>query len=110
MLLLLRWFGLSKGLIIGLLSFLLVSVSTKVATRATVLGLLVIFFIGVMGLLTTVINGIAVVAPDAFNVAYSWIIPNNFVPCVTAIFTVQVAIWVWRWKKYAVDFVSGGVS
>jgi len=88
----------------------IVNIVTKVATRVILFGVVVGVFLGVLTAIENTITGLSSITPPSIVLVFSWFVPSNFYACVSAIATVQLLIWAWHWKKYAFDFLAGGVS
>lgn len=91
------------------MAYRLVAMSYKVVVRIAIFAVLVALFLAVLATIQTLCNSITPIIPAPVVTAYQWIIPSNFLPCVTAIISTQTAIWAWHWKKYAIEFASEGV-
>ena len=91
------------------MAYRLVAMSYKVLVRVAIFTVLAGLFVAVLASIQALCTSIVPVIPAPVLVAYRWIIPSNFVPCVTAIISTQVIIWAWHWKKYAIEFASEGV-
>ncbi|EGQ9308592.1 hypothetical protein F7U82_24530 [Vibrio parahaemolyticus] len=50
----------------------------------------------------TLAMGLSYVAPPMWSQAAGMFIPNNAVPCVSAIYSARLLRWVWEWKFYAI--------
>lgn len=56
--------------------------------------------------LMALIKGLSYIAPSYLSVGFSYFVPSNAIPCVSAIFSARIIRWVWMWQFYAITKVS----
>lgn len=92
------------GLFASLLTFFVKFVSKKFAlTAAFATGSLMlfgVFFAVVWGCL----QAVRIAAPSEVSMAFSLIVPNNFVTCVGAMLTAKIGRWVYDWNTRVLQF------
>jgi len=93
-----------------LMMYRLVVILYRVTVRLAIFAIIVTVFLAVLTSIYSLMDGLSTASPTYIGWAYSWLVPSNFVPCVSAIATVQLAAWAWHWKVYAIDYASKGVS
>lgn len=89
-----------------LLTWFALKLTRNVAIKLTV----ITSIIGLAALITASIYAIAdalqYIAPPSLSLGFSYFIPDNAVPCLSAIFSAKVVRWVFEWQFYTVDKVS----
>ena len=80
-------------------------------TRGLALNLVVVtMVIGLAVAIATsmmvVISGLSYLTPSYINQAFSYFVPSNAIPCVSAIFSARVIRWVWQWQFYVITKIS----
>jgi len=50
----------------------------------------------------TLATGLSYVTPPFWSQTAGMFIPNNAIPCVSAIYSARLLRWVWEWKFYAI--------
>ncbi len=53
-----------------------------------------------------IMQGLSYLSPDYLGVGFSYFVPSNAIPCVSAIFSARVVRWAWMWQFYAITKVS----
>lgn len=94
------------GLAANILSFFSVRFAKGIAINLTVVTLIVGLAATVAAAIYAIGSGISAVAPPFANQAWSYVVPSNAVPCLSAIFSARVIRWVWMWQFYVITKVS----
>lgn len=105
---LLRLLGFFTGLGTLAVKIVAITFTAKVAIRFAVVGIIIGLFLLALTGISGLISGLSYVVPSQIEQMWSFVIPANFVPCVSAVISVQVFIWVWEWKKYAIELTAFG--
>jgi len=79
-----------------------VSTAIQMGAIASIVGLTITLLIA----LKTLLFGLSAVFPPLYSQAMSLIVPNNLIPCATAIFSANVVRWVWTWQVYFIQSVA----
>jgi biotin transporter BioY len=76
------------------------------ARNVTINLVILTLLVGITVVLTlavyTLAAGLSYIAPPEWSAAAGMFIPNNAVPCISAIYTARLLRWVWEWKFYAI--------
>lgn len=89
------------------LGWFAIRLSRGLALNLTVLVMIIGLAAAVALSLLTVIKGLSYVTPDYLSVGFSYFVPANAIPCLSAIFSARIIRWVWMWQFYAITKVSG---
>ncbi|WP_105902103.1 DUF5455 family protein [Vibrio gangliei] len=57
--------------------------------------------------LSAIFNGLSYITPPELSQGFAFFIPDNAIPCISAIFSARVIKWVWQWQFYAINKVTG---
>ncbi|NVJ58002.1 MAG: DUF5455 family protein [Vibrionaceae bacterium] len=81
-------------------------------TRGLAMNLTILtMIIGVAALsalaIKSLITGLSYVVPPYLSLGFSFFVPSNAIPCLSAIFAARVIRWVWVWQFYAINKVAG---
>lgn len=80
-------------------------------TRSVAINLTVLTMVFGLALTTSlaiyaVLSGLSYVVPPYLSQGFAYFVPDNAVPCLSAIFSARVIRWVWEWQFYAITKVS----
>ena len=81
-------------------------VTRSVAINLTVLTMVVGLALTTALALNAIFSGLSYVVPPSLAQGFSYFVPSNAVPCLSAIFSARVIRWVWQWQFYAITKVS----
>ncbi|WP_194089229.1 DUF5455 family protein [Vibrio hibernica] len=78
----------------------------NVAINLTVLTMVIGLALTTALALSVIFSGLSYVVPPNLSEGFSLFIPDNAIPCLSAIFSARVIRWVWQWQFYAITKVS----
>lgn len=88
------------GLGAQIFGFFALRLTKQVALNLTIITLVIGLALAIALVIQSTAVGLSYLAPPAF------FIPNNAVPCLSAIFASRLVRWVWEWQFYVVSKVS----
>lgn len=89
-----------------ILGFLATRVTRTVAINLTVLTMVLGLALTTALALSAIFSGLSYVVPPELSQGFAFFIPDNAIPCISAIFSARVIRWVWQWQFYAITKVS----
>lgn len=94
------------SLLTGAFGFFTAVTAKEIALRSAFVAVAIGLLAALYGGLSSLISSMAAAMPSVVTAPISWIIPDNFVACVTAYMGAHLAIYVYEWKvgiasKYA---------
>ncbi len=94
------------GLAAQIFGFLATKYTKSVAINLTVIAMIIALATGFALSIKAVIAGLGYIAPPYLTQGFSYFIPDNAIPCLSAIFSARVIRWVWEWQFYVITKVS----
>lgn len=95
------------GLAAQLFGFLATRFTRQVAINLTIIGMIIGLATAVALSIYGVMASLSYVVPPYVNQGMSYFIPDNAIPCLSAIFSARVIRWVWEWQAYVITKVTG---
>ncbi|EGU31007.1 hypothetical protein VII00023_20722 [Vibrio ichthyoenteri ATCC 700023] len=89
------------------LAWFAVRLSRGLAINLTVLTMIIALAASIALGITLIIEGLSYVSPPGLSQGFSYFVPSNAVPCLSAIFSARIIRWVWQWQFYAITKISG---
>lgn len=90
----------------NVLGWFAAKMSRSLAINLTVITMIIGVATGIALSLLAILQGLSYVAPPYLSQAFSYFVPSNAVPCVSAIFSARLIRWVWSWQFYVITKVS----
>lgn len=78
----------------------------SLAINLTVLTMIIALAAGIALSLLAILQGLSYITPPYLGQAFSYFVPANAIPCVSAIFSARIIRWVWTWQFYTITKVS----
>lgn len=88
------------------LGWFAVRMTRGLAINLTVLTMVIALAAVTASLITLIITGLSYVSPPWLSQGFSYFVPSNAIPCLSAIFSARVIRWVWAWQFYAITKIS----
>ncbi|MDK9775538.1 MULTISPECIES: DUF5455 family protein [unclassified Vibrio] len=79
----------------------------NVSIQLTIITMIIILTTALTLAIHAIAAGLSFVVPPYLSQAMSMFIPNNAIPCVSAVYSAKLLRWVWSWKFYAITSVGG---
>ncbi len=94
------------GLFGQLIGWLAQYVTRRMAVTTTAITALVALAATMTFTLNTIANAISVSVPPELSQGISMFMPDNAIPCLSAVASARLIRWAWEWQFYAVDKVT----
>jgi hypothetical protein len=92
------------GVFSGIVGFLATYLTKKVAITLAVLTVITGLTVAFMATIHGLVAGVTYYTPDALNMAVSWFVPDNAIPCVSAVWSARIFRWVYEWKIRIIQY------
>ncbi|WP_089138188.1 DUF5455 family protein [Vibrio rumoiensis] len=89
-----------------ILGWLATRITRSVAINLTVLTMVLGLALTTALALSAIFNGLSYVVPPELSQGFAFFMPDNAIPCISAIFSARVIRFVWQWQFYAITKVS----
>ena len=100
----LTWLGSISSAILAIVGGFMAWLASRVGKRiALLIALGAVFltaFLALIASIETIMATVTYVAPYYWSVVQTWIIPDNFALCVSAIISVKLTIWFGKWSQW----------
>ena len=94
------------GLGAQIFGFFALRLTKQVALNLTIITLVIGLALAIALVIQSTAVGLSYLAPPELRQGFAFFIPNNAVPCLSAIFASRPVRWVWEWQFYVVSKVS----
>lgn len=90
----------------NILGWFAVRMTRSLAINLTVITLIIGIAAGIALSIYTIAGGLSYIVPDSLSQGFSYFVPSNAIPCISAILSARLIRWLWAWQFYAITKVS----
>lgn len=94
------------GLFGQLIGWLAQYVTRRVAVASTAITALVTLAVALTVTLNGIASNLSVAIPSELAQGIGMFVPDNAVPCLSAVLSARLIRWAWEWQFYAIDKVA----
>lgn len=95
------------GITAQIFGYFALRLSKRMALNLTITVLVIGLAVTIALSINAIAVGISYVAPPELSRGFSFFVPNNALPCISAILAARLVRWVWEWQFYVVSKVAG---
>ena len=99
-----------SGIIYVFVGFLVARVGWRLGVELAVIALVTGLTVTVIGTIKAAIFAISFTLPPEFVHGYNLLVPSNFVPCLSAIFSAKVVRWAWEWSVHMIYLLKSSLN
>lgn len=95
------------GIAAQIFGYFALKLSRRMALNLTITVLVIGLAAAIALSIQTIAVGLSYAAPPELRQGFGMFVPNNAVPCISAILAARLVRWVWEWQFYVVSKVAG---